>query len=674
MPPQLRIVSSYIAEVSDSLQLDTPVLIGGFIILRFFNPAIAAPDIFLGPNVAKKRNKNAQRNLILISKIIQNLANGVVFGNKEKYMISMNEFLVSKREDMRNYLLSVIDKDFSSTATREEVLRPTHEEGINLDKYEQNDLSKLHKIFLESSKSIASFFLSDGAKQVKTVGHVMNDCLNVIHLAKDMGIEQSDEALIYESMNNTIYRIKDRIDASSMENKFVFYRGKQSRERQPVFYLIASRITEDMVQDEFGSFLYIILKTLGKLVENVEWCLIVDMSNVNPSSAQRAFATSVLEKLLPFINPLATKNLVNLFVVHATNFKTNLFELFKNAFKILMPNVSTKDSTKKLIEINQWTQLLQYIRPSNILLPEESKAIVPDSYRVVKINPKGKRQDRIIKLTPKSILNIDPKNNSIKNERLLAEVEEVSAPQNNLEVHMKFRPIPNSNMKPSSPNSGHQDQEDLLDDSVFRRYIVNTEKERSDLLEDLFETTVQSQFIDTAQAFQITETCFLTEDEGSEHRTSKRSDRVYKLTNDSILVVDKRLIKTEIPFIAIEYCKPSPDQRDTVILKVKYEEHERLITCEARSKQVEDSILDGMRRAVERIRIRSLAEPESDGEGEEEEEIEDNQLRDDLNDPILNDNQQEEQSQPNQPLVITINNNHTISEDPLLSPSTPIKE
>jgi hypothetical protein len=34
MPPQLRIVASYIAEISDSLQLDTPVLIGGFIILR----------------------------------------------------------------------------------------------------------------------------------------------------------------------------------------------------------------------------------------------------------------------------------------------------------------------------------------------------------------------------------------------------------------------------------------------------------------------------------------------------------------------------------------------------------------------------------------------------------------------------------------------------------------
>jgi hypothetical protein len=143
-----------------------------------------------------------------------------------------------------------------------------------------------------------------------------------------------------------------------------------------------------------------------------------------------------------------------------------------------------------------------------VLLPEETKSFVPDSFKVVKINPKGKHQDRIIKLTPKSILNIDPKNNTIKNERLLAEVEEVSAPQSNLEVHMKFRP---SNIKgPTSPFfSSHTETDNNpenynhLDDSVFRRYIVSSEQERSDLLEELFETTVQSQFIDTLQAFQV---------------------------------------------------------------------------------------------------------------------------------------------------------------------------
>lgn len=34
MPIEVRVVASYIAEVADSLQLDTPILIGSYIMLR----------------------------------------------------------------------------------------------------------------------------------------------------------------------------------------------------------------------------------------------------------------------------------------------------------------------------------------------------------------------------------------------------------------------------------------------------------------------------------------------------------------------------------------------------------------------------------------------------------------------------------------------------------------
>lgn len=70
MPREVNIVASYIAEVADALQLDSPILIGGYIMLRFFNPAIATPDVFdVVPS--KRKTPQGQRNLILISKIIQ---------------------------------------------------------------------------------------------------------------------------------------------------------------------------------------------------------------------------------------------------------------------------------------------------------------------------------------------------------------------------------------------------------------------------------------------------------------------------------------------------------------------------------------------------------------------------------------------------------------------------
>jgi len=65
--------------------------VGAFIFLRFFCPAIVAPDS--EGLVASIPQKGIRRGLLLIAKIVQNLANNVLFGYKEPYMIPMNQFL-----------------------------------------------------------------------------------------------------------------------------------------------------------------------------------------------------------------------------------------------------------------------------------------------------------------------------------------------------------------------------------------------------------------------------------------------------------------------------------------------------------------------------------------------------------------------------------------------------
>jgi len=65
--------------------------VGAFIFLRFFCPAIVAPEI--EGLVTTVPSKEMRRGLTLIAKIIQNLANNVLFGAKEPYMFPLNEFL-----------------------------------------------------------------------------------------------------------------------------------------------------------------------------------------------------------------------------------------------------------------------------------------------------------------------------------------------------------------------------------------------------------------------------------------------------------------------------------------------------------------------------------------------------------------------------------------------------
>ncbi|KAI9677299.1 MAG: Ras GTPase activating protein ira2 [Trizodia sp. TS-e1964] len=65
--------------------------VGAFIFLRFFCPAIVAPDS--EGLVTSVPTKEMRRGLLLIAKVIQNLANNVLFGAKEPYMFPLNGFL-----------------------------------------------------------------------------------------------------------------------------------------------------------------------------------------------------------------------------------------------------------------------------------------------------------------------------------------------------------------------------------------------------------------------------------------------------------------------------------------------------------------------------------------------------------------------------------------------------
>jgi hypothetical protein len=76
--------------------------VSGFIFLRFFNPAILGPKLFglldVFPSFVTSRK------FTLISKILQNLANLVEFGQKEPFLTDMNEFIVANMDGMKNFL------------------------------------------------------------------------------------------------------------------------------------------------------------------------------------------------------------------------------------------------------------------------------------------------------------------------------------------------------------------------------------------------------------------------------------------------------------------------------------------------------------------------------------------------------------------------------------------
>ncbi len=79
--------------------------VGAFIFLRFFCPAIVAPDAEGLINTTP--SKELRRGLLLIAKIVQNLANNVLFGTKESYMFPLNDFLTQNIYRVTTFLREI---------------------------------------------------------------------------------------------------------------------------------------------------------------------------------------------------------------------------------------------------------------------------------------------------------------------------------------------------------------------------------------------------------------------------------------------------------------------------------------------------------------------------------------------------------------------------------------
>jgi hypothetical protein len=79
--------------------------VGAFIFLRFFCPAIVAPDV--EGLISSAPSKEMRRGLLLIAKVVQNLANNVLFGAKEPYMFPLNDFLTQNIYRVTTFLREI---------------------------------------------------------------------------------------------------------------------------------------------------------------------------------------------------------------------------------------------------------------------------------------------------------------------------------------------------------------------------------------------------------------------------------------------------------------------------------------------------------------------------------------------------------------------------------------
>eukprot|EP01102_Stenamoeba_stenopodia_P002953 TRINITY_DN1288_c0_g1_i1.p1 TRINITY_DN1288_c0_g1~~TRINITY_DN1288_c0_g1_i1.p1 ORF type:complete len:687 (+),score=116.19 TRINITY_DN1288_c0_g1_i1:437-2497(+) len=106
-PITIRAICKYLQKVvSAKFPESKSKSVGGFFFLRILCPAIVSPDGF---NIVNRQivTPEIRRALILVSKILQNIANAVQFGQKETYMIPFNQLCASQTTVVQSFFDSL---------------------------------------------------------------------------------------------------------------------------------------------------------------------------------------------------------------------------------------------------------------------------------------------------------------------------------------------------------------------------------------------------------------------------------------------------------------------------------------------------------------------------------------------------------------------------------------
>ncbi|XP_066596017.1 ras GTPase-activating protein raskol isoform X5 [Prorops nasuta] len=178
-------------------------LISASIFLRFLCPAILSPSLF---NITHEYpNEKAARNLTLVAKTLQTLANFTRFQGKENFMEFMNDFLERDAQSMKNFLQlisSPVPKDAPANNSLE------FDGYIDLGK----QLSLLHALLRESVSTIASTSPSSPPSRLPEI-------LERISIALDQpGPSPVPAAHRYSNLQNNIFRYNDPTIANSNTN------------------------------------------------------------------------------------------------------------------------------------------------------------------------------------------------------------------------------------------------------------------------------------------------------------------------------------------------------------------------------------------------------------------------------------------------------------------------
>jgi len=152
----------------------------------------------------KLPTSETSRALILVAKILQNIANDVEFGDKESYLMEMNELIKARQAQVKEFLISVA----KPVGSQETLIVSSHID-ISIEKA-NSSLTNLQRYLIDSMPKI--LMTIDKAKQKRLVEEQEYKFYRMSVIQQKAPIIKTRKSPSDESHNTIVKRTKSNLD------------------------------------------------------------------------------------------------------------------------------------------------------------------------------------------------------------------------------------------------------------------------------------------------------------------------------------------------------------------------------------------------------------------------------------------------------------------------------
>ncbi|XP_040192602.1 neurofibromin isoform X3 [Rana temporaria] len=358
-PTQLRSVCHCLYQVvSQRFPQNSIGAVGSAMFLRFINPAIVSP--YEAGILDKKPPARIERGLKLMSKILQSIANHVLF-TKEEHMRPFNEFVKNNFDAARRFFFDIANN-----------CPPSDTVNHSLSFITDGNVLALHRLLWNNQEKIGQYLSSN--RDHKAVGRRPFDKMATL-LAYLGPPEHKPVADTHWSSLNltsskfeefmTRHQVHEKEEFKALKTLNIFYQAGTSKAGNPVFYYIARRFKTGQINGDL--LIYHVLLTLKPYYAK-PYEIVVDLTHAGPSNR---FKTDFLSKWFVVFPGFAYENVTAVYIYNCNSWVREYTKYHERLLTGLK-------GSKRLIFIDPSGKLAEHIDHDQQKLPAATLALEED--------------------------------------------------------------------------------------------------------------------------------------------------------------------------------------------------------------------------------------------------------------------------------------------------------